>query len=115
LYDVANARIRACADGEAVDTTPEGVMGRSQSNLGQGPALRDLLDESLSDRQIIDSLRSLRVPRHLFKFMYRLLVAHCNAHTEETPVWRIPAPLFESTLSLYRRDQDAFDRGVGAV
>jgi hypothetical protein len=47
--------------------------------------------------------------------MYRLLVAHCNAHTDEAPVWRIPAPLFEATLSLYRRDQDAFDRGVGAV
>jgi hypothetical protein len=97
LYDVANARIRACA------------------RDGARPGLRDLLDESISERQVIDALRSLRVPRHLFKFMYRLLVAHCNAHTDEAPVWRIPEPLFESTLSLYRRDQDAFDRGVGAV
>jgi hypothetical protein len=116
LYDVANARIRACADGTGNSPPSEGGAGgglRSRAN-GQ-PALRDLLDESLSDRQIIDSLRSLRVPRHLFKFMYRLLVAHCNAHTDEAPVWRIPAPLFEATLSLYRRDQDAFDRGVGAV
>ncbi|HJS07472.1 MAG TPA: hypothetical protein VJ809_07415, partial [Pirellulales bacterium] len=111
LYDVANARIRACADGEVAK---DGSVG-SKTNPAQRPALRDLLDESLSDRQIIDALRSLRVPRHLFKFMYRLLVAHCNAHTEEAPVWRIPAPLFEATLSLYRRDQDAFDRGVGAV
>ena len=80
-----------------------------------GPTLRDLFDESITERQLIDALRSLRVPRHLFKFMYRLLVAHCNAHTEEDPVWQITAPMFESTLSLYRRDQDAFDRGVGAV
>lgn len=97
LYDVANARLRACA-----------VNGRK-------PTLGDLLDESLSERQVIDALRNLRVPRHLFKFMYRLLVAHSNAHTDEAPVWRIPAPLFEAQLSLYRRDQDAFDRGVGAV
>ncbi len=104
LYDVANARIRACTN------------AASPSRAGsRGPTLRDLLDESISERQLIDALRSLRVPRNLFKFMYRVLVAHCNAHTEEDPAWRIPAPLFESTLSLYRRDQDAFDRGVGAV
>jgi hypothetical protein len=110
LYDVANARIRACAEDGAAAAGRQYSRADSQARLG----LRDLLDESLSERQIIDALRSLRVPRHLFKFMYRLLVAHCNAHTDEAPVWRIPAPLFESTLSLYRRDQDAFDRGVGA-
>jgi hypothetical protein len=114
LYDVANARIRACADRGANFPPAQGGVGAGASVNGH-PVLRDLLDESLSDRQIIDALRSLRVPRHLFKFMYRLLVAHCNAHTDDAPVWRIPAPLFESTLSLYRRDQDAFDRGVGAV
>ncbi len=97
LYDVANARLKACAIN------------------GSRPMLRDLLDESISDRQLIDALRNLRVPRHLFKFMYRVLVAHCNAHTDDQPVWRVPAALFDSTLALYRRDQDAFDRGVGAV
>ncbi len=28
---------------------------------------------------------------------------------------RIPSELFESTLALYRRDQENFDRGLGAV
>lgn len=97
LLDVANARIQACA------------------RPGAKPTLGDLLAESISERQVIDALRSLRVPRHLFKFMYRLLVAHCNAYTDASPVWRIPVERFESTLALYRRDQDAFDRGVGAV
>ena len=101
LYDVANAQSAP---------VPAMAPRRHRSQV-----CRNLLDESVSERQVIDALRSLRVPRHLFKFMYRLLVAHCNAHTDEAPVWRIPAPLFESTLSLYRRDQDAFDRGVGAV
>jgi hypothetical protein len=62
----------------------------------------------------LEVLRGLRTPRHLFKFLYRLLVTHCNAHVEGEPVWRVPASAFESTLALYRRDQEAFDQGVGA-
>jgi len=96
LYDVANARIRACAVGE------------------QNPTLRDLFDESVSEARLMEALRQLRVPRHLFKFMYRLLVAHTSAHTDEDPVWQISSETFESTLALYLRDQDAVDRGVRA-
>ena len=96
LYDVANARLAACAsDGEA-------------------PKLRDLIDEALSDRRLIEGLRSLRTPRHMFKFFYRLFVAHCNSHIDTIPVWRVSAETFESTLAVYNRDQDAFDRGLGA-
>lgn len=96
LYDVANARMRACA-------LP-----------GKKPTLKDMFDESLGDRRLIDGIRGLRVPRHLFKFLYRVMSAHCNAHTDDAPVWRISAAEFESQLALYRREQDAFDRGVGA-
>jgi hypothetical protein len=96
LYDVANARMRACAVG------------------GKTPVLRELFDESVDERRLIDGIRSLRVPRHLFKFLYRLFTAHCHAHTDEAPVWRIPSATFESNLAVYRREQDAFDRGTGA-
>ena len=96
LYDVANARLKACA-----------------SN-GKSPSLRELFDTSVNDRRLIDALRTLRVPRHLFKFLYRAFVAHCSAHTDESPVWQISSATFESALALYQRDQDAFDRGVGA-
>jgi hypothetical protein len=96
LYDLANARIRSCgADGKQ-------------------PTLRSLLDESITDQRLIDAFRSLRVPRHLFKFLYRLLVAHCNAHTDDKPVWQIPRETFEATLAVYSRDQDAVDRGLQA-
>jgi hypothetical protein len=95
LYDVASARLKACA-----------AEGRT-------PSLRDLFEESVSERRLIDSLRSLRVPRHLFKFLYRLFVAHCNAHTDENPVWQISGETFESVLVIYQRDQDAMDRGMG--
>jgi len=96
LYDVANARMRACA----ID--------------GKTPSLKDLFDESLGDRRLIDGIRSLRVPRHLFKFLYRAISAHCNSHTDDAPVWRVSAAEFEATLAVYRREQDAFDRGAGA-
>ena len=96
LYDLACARVRSCA----VE--------------GQNPGLRDLLDETIDDQRIIDAFNSLRTPRHLFKFLYRLLVAHCNAHTDEHPVWKVPHDTFEATLSVYRRDQDAVDRGIRA-
>jgi hypothetical protein len=96
LYDLANARVRSC-----------GANGKQ-------PALRSLLDDSITDQRLIDAFRSLRVPRHLFKFLYRLLVAHCNAHTDDKPVWRIPRETFEATLAVYSRDQDAVDRGLQA-
>ena len=95
LHDMANARIAACAA------------------EGGTPKITDLFD-GIDDRRLMDSLAALRVPRHLFKFMYRLFTTHCNAHTEDNPVWKIPATTFESVLALYQRDQDAFDRGVGA-
>jgi hypothetical protein len=96
LFDVANARIQACSNGQA-------------------PAnLRDLFDPVISERRLIDTFRQLRVPRRLFKFLYRLLVNHCNAHTDQQPAWQISSEMFESTLSVYLRDQEAFDQGMGA-
>jgi hypothetical protein len=95
LYDIAGARLRACAE------------------PGRNPSLKDFFEDSLSQRQLIDSLRQLRTPRHLFKFLHRLLVNHCNSYTDETPVWKIPTSTFDSTLAVYVREQDAFDRGVG--
>jgi hypothetical protein len=100
LYDVANARVKACA--------------KQEGGEGGSSEFADLFDESVDQQRLINSLVTLRVPRNLFKFMYRVLTTHCNAHTDDAPVWRISAETFESTLALYQRDQDAFDRGVGA-
>lgn len=97
LYDVANARVKACA----VDAS-------------RSPNLKSLFEPSISEARLIESFRTLRVPRRLFKFLYKLLVSHCNAHTDENPVWQVTSSRFESELALTLRDQDAFDRGVGA-
>lgn len=95
LYDVANARLKACAIN------------------GHAPSLRTLFQESVSERRLIDALRMLRVPRHLFKFLHRLFVSHANAYTEENPSWQISGETFESVFALYQREQDAYDRGLG--
>lgn len=96
LYDVANARLQACAKDQAK------------------PTVRVLLGDGITERRIIEAFRQLRVPRHLFRFLHRLLVAHCQAHTDEQPSWQVSPETFESTLAIYLRDQDAFDRGRGA-
>ena len=96
LYDLANTRVKCCATG------------------GEQPSLRSFIDKSIDDQRIIDAFAALRTPRHLFKFMYRLLVAHCNAYTDDQPVWEVTQELFEATFSVYRRDQDAVDRGLRA-
>lgn len=96
LYDVANARI------QAVSTSKNGK-----------PVLKDLFEDSISEEELISTLARLRVPRHLFKFMYRLLVEHCNKYTEHNPRWKIDRETLHATLALYQRDLEAFDRGMG--
>lgn len=86
LFDVANARLRACA-------AP-----------GQSPNIRDLFDSTISHDRLLEAFRRLRVPRHLHKFLYSLLVAHCNAYTEDAPQWKITRERFEAELALYERE-----------
>jgi len=94
LYDIASARVKA-------------------ASVGTPPAtLAQLFEPAVDQRRLIDGLRSLRVPRQLFKFLYRMLVAHCHSHTDEQPVYSISLPEFERELAVFRRDQDAFDRGL---
>jgi hypothetical protein len=97
LFDLANARIEACA----LD--------------GKQPTLRTLFAPEISDQRLIDAFRSLRVPRNLFKFLYRMIVGHCNAHTQSEPVWQIPREAFEASLAVFSREQAAVDRGLAAT
>lgn len=94
LYDLANARLDACA-----------IEGKS-------PKLRSMFSGEVTDQRLIDAFRALRVPRNLFKFLYRVIVAHCNSHTDADPVWQINAQTFEATLAVYSREQAATDRGL---
>ncbi|MCH8839997.1 MAG: hypothetical protein IH831_04845 [Planctomycetes bacterium] len=94
LYDLANARMAACSDDE------------------HSPQLSDLFDDNVSDTRLVDAFATLRVPRHLFKFLYRLLVVHCQAHISNQPSWKVDVGTFEAQLALYRRDQQATEQGL---
>lgn len=97
LYDLANDRIRA-----------------SNPNNPTGPAkLKGWFEDAISEPELVSTLARLRVPRHLFKFLHRLLVEHCHRYTDETPRWQIGRETLQSTLAVYMRDLEAYDRGLG--
>ncbi|MEO1498822.1 MAG: hypothetical protein AAFV43_16905 [Planctomycetota bacterium] len=95
LLDLANARLAACA-----------AEGRT-------PQLRDLIDPAVSDARVLDALRSLRTPRHMFKFLFRMLTTHCTGHTDGDPSYRVSPETFEAVLAVYSREQASVDRGLG--
>jgi hypothetical protein len=97
LYDLANDRIRASANGSATGDT----------------SLKQWFDESISEPELVSTLARLRVPRHLFKFTHRLLVEHCNRYTEASPRWTIGRETLHAALAVYLRDMEAYDRGMG--
>lgn len=99
LYDLAGDRLRACA--------------LEPSNNGDGPRLRQFVDDTISDDSLRDALGNLRTPRQLFKFLHRLVEEHCHRHTEDSPRWSIDADTFRTTYSAHIRELEAFDRGYG--
>lgn len=96
LYDLANDRICATA--------------KEPASVGK---LRAWFDESITEPELVSTLARLRVPRHLFKFIHRLLVEHCNRYTEENPRWTIGRETMHAGIAVYMRDMEAYDRGMG--
>lgn len=99
LYDIANDRIRACA----------------KLAEGKKPTIKSLFEDSISEGELIGIFDRLRAPRHLFKFLYRLLVDHCSKYTEDHPEWKIRRETLQATLAVFSRDLAAYDakRGTG--
>jgi hypothetical protein len=96
LYDVAGDRLRACAEPDRSAT-----------------GIRDLFDDSITEGELIATFARFRVPRHLFKFLYRVIVEHSNRYTDAEPSWKISRETLQSTLAVFLRDLDALDRGMG--
>lgn len=96
LYDVANDRLRACA-----------------KLAEQRPCIRDLFEDSVTEQQLITTFDRLRAPRHLFKFLYRLLVDHCAKYTEDSPEWKIQRDTLVSSLAVFMKDLESYDQKLG--
>jgi len=88
LYDLARARMLACGA------------------ENQSPEPKDLFADEISYERMLSAFQSLRVPRHLFRFLYRVLVDHCNRHTDAQPEFKIKGETFESALALYSRETE---------
>jgi hypothetical protein len=96
LFDLANDRARACS-----------------TNGDPSVSIKKWFDDSISEPELVSTLSRLRVPRHLFKFLHRLLVEHCHRYTDESPKWQINRETLQSSLAVYLRDLEAYDRGLG--
>ena len=100
---MATNRIRAC-----MAENPSGAAaGASQITIG------DFFADDISREDLIQKFAKLRVPRHLFRFLYRLLTEHCNRTTEDQPAWKISRITLEMVSDAYSRELDALDRGLG--
>jgi hypothetical protein len=97
LYDMATNRIRACLAKETDPTV----------------SIRTFFDDDISAEDLISRFGRLRVPRHLFRFLYRLLTEHCNRATEDEPQWTIRRETLDSSMESYQRELEDMDRGLG--
>ena len=73
----------------------------------------ELVDPTITEVEMIGILDRLRAPRHLFKFLHRLLVDHCSKYTEDKPEWKIRRETLQSTLAVFLKDLEAYEQGRG--
>jgi hypothetical protein len=83
LFDLCNARLRACVEG------------------GEVPSLMDLFDDTVTRQDVIDALDQMQQPRDAFKLLYGLVQEHCSNVVEEEASFRIG----RTTLDLVRKRQ----------
>jgi len=97
LYDLANDRIQS---------------GRSSEKQ---TTIEDFFEPSVTKKRLEQAFEQLRVPRHLFKFLYRTIMSHVNAHSDGEPIWTISESRFETELALYLNDRRASERNVSVI
>ncbi|MCC6511278.1 MAG: hypothetical protein IT423_19410 [Pirellulaceae bacterium] len=86
LYDLVCARMKACAQ------------------PGTAPQPGELFDPAIDTQRLINAMRDLRVPRNLFRFLYRVVSEHCKKYTSSEPQYRIAVSTFESVLALSQEE-----------
>jgi hypothetical protein len=65
---------------------------------------KDIFVDAVSYQRLLTVFQSLRVPRHLFRFLYRVLAEHCNRYTDAQPKFQIDSETFESVYAVYSRE-----------
>jgi len=85
LYDLCTARFRNCQKSDA-------------ERIGQ---LNDLFDDEVDERDLVDALDQMHQPRDAFKFLYAVILRHCQNTTGDTGQYKIP----KLTLDFVRQEQ----------
>lgn len=94
LYDLCNARLRACRAPDA------------------GPIeLTDLFEEDVTRQDVIDALDQMRQPRDAFKMLYQCLAEHASNMTESNPKPRVPRLILESARKQQAERLQMLQRG----
>ncbi|MDR3109858.1 MAG: hypothetical protein LBU65_09265 [Planctomycetaceae bacterium] len=88
LYDLVNSRLNACRSGDTAT------------------AIDQFFEPKVTKQRLLDAFERLKVPRHLFKFLYKLMIAHCNMFTDSEPSWLISAETFETTLAVDIKERE---------
>jgi len=123
LYDLCNARLRACASITSNATaeaqrSQRDSMGLDESEAqASGPKPQDLslvglFEEDVTRQDLIDALDQMRQPRDAFKLIYRCVADHCAVTTDEQPKWRIPKSVLDNARRQHADRVQAFARGV---
>jgi hypothetical protein len=73
LYDLCDARLRACR--------PDGA---------EPITLLDLFAEDVTRQDLIDALDQMHQPRDAFKMLYQCVTEHCSAAPAGDATWRTP-------------------------
>ncbi|MCA9293743.1 MAG: hypothetical protein KDA20_08015 [Phycisphaerales bacterium] len=97
LYDLCNARLRACLHNDVKEP---------------GPALTDLFDEAVTRQDLVDALDQMAQPRDAFKMLYQCLAEHCSNVTEEQAAWRIPRLVLETVRKQQAERVQMLHRGL---
>lgn len=95
LYDLCNARLRACLAPGA-----------------KAISLLDLFAEDVTRQDLVDALDQMHQPRDAFKFLYHCFSEHCSNVSREQEAWRIPRLLLDSVRKQESERVQALYRGI---
>jgi hypothetical protein len=99
LYDLCDARLKACLDPAAL--------------AKDGPiSLLDLFAEDVTARDLVDALDQMHQPRDAFKFLYACISEHCSNVTAEQQQWKIPRLVLETVRKQQSERVQQLYRGI---
>ncbi len=94
LYDLCNARLRACRAPDA---------GKIE--------LTDLFEDDVTRQDLIDALDQMRQPRDAFKLLYQCLAEHASNVTEQAAKMRVPRLVLETVRKQQAERLQMLQRG----